>query len=273
MTRSKSAFTLIELLVVISIIALLIGILLPALGAARNTARSMGCLSNLRSVGLAHQIYGVDNNGYVVPYAQLASAAGFAQDDNLALFWFEVLANTMLSSKRNSDGSRNEFMTETFTCPSFDIQRQDDSNTTKIGYGMNTYLSPGLDDYPSGTLRTTYAPVPTLTDGGFTNGFWQKYENLPNPTGYILNGDSFEQHLRSRLAAGYVFFERSSDEVQRWTSGEPDRHSQGEGNERANYVFVDGHASTVGMVDAANAIRDPLGVKDYLDGSVIFGGN
>jgi len=62
--QDRSAFTLIELLVVIAIIALLIGILLPSLGAAQASAKKLKCKINMRSINMAMNLYRDDHDGW-----------------------------------------------------------------------------------------------------------------------------------------------------------------------------------------------------------------
>lgn len=65
MARASRGFTIVELLIVVGIIAVLMSILLPAMGKARESARQTQCISNLRQWGLAYQMYGDANRGFL----------------------------------------------------------------------------------------------------------------------------------------------------------------------------------------------------------------
>ena len=146
----RDGFTLIELLVVIAIIAILAGLLLPALAKAKQKGKGIACLNNLRQMSIAMATYAADSGGRYCFTFQVRGANDFRKA------WFNFLqpykqsTNLMICPVRTS--KFNEFIQN---YPS-DLIDYGVSN-----YGMNFRL--GGCDWPGVWPLETYRP---FTDGG-----------------------------------------------------------------------------------------------------------
>jgi len=172
----RSAFTLIELLVVIAIIAILAGMLLPALGRAKAKAEGISCLNNCKQIALLMRFY-TDENKDVYPGHRNGNLAN-GQSQVIITNWWGVTIQ----------GYNNRPQTNMFRCPSLKGKRKDNNidwfwrfDSHFVGYGMNAFF----------LARHPYGPE-TMTVGGvrFEVAPWFKRTSIVNPSRTMEVGES-----------------------------------------------------------------------------------
>ena len=154
---NQKGFTLIELLVVIAIIALLMSVLVPSLNKAKESARVIICMNNIRNIGLAGSMY-LDDNAGVYPhpswavYSRESSTPEYPQkchwhNANLepdGPFWPYLAAKNIHLCPTFLRVAKRFGCNHSLHNPAIPIEPQ-------ITYAMNGYLSPGDPYHPQGT--------------------------------------------------------------------------------------------------------------------------
>jgi prepilin-type N-terminal cleavage/methylation domain-containing protein/prepilin-type processing-associated H-X9-DG protein len=167
-----AAFTLTEVLVVIAIVAVLLSLLLPALVRGRESARRVQCMSNLRQLGFAAQMYWHDHGGRMFRYRGAATNGG-------DVYWFGWL-------ERGAEGSRAFDPKQgalypylegrgVEICPSLNYHEERfkfKARGAAYGYGYNLHLSPPASQAPM-NVNQLHRPSETvfLADAGQVNTF------------------------------------------------------------------------------------------------------
>ena len=167
--KGPPGFTLIELLVVIAIIAILAGMLLPALSKAKGKAQAVQCLSNTRQIGMATMLYAGDNHESYPYGVNVKNSAPMSWTDPTA--WHNALLPYLGSSQQNparAYACPAEKVTESFPTPK-NVQFQ-------VSFRANEHLFRHTDGntYKS-ALRTTQVPAPVQTLAVFEKPYdsWQ----------------------------------------------------------------------------------------------------
>ncbi len=211
----RRAFTLIELLVVISIIALLIAILLPALKAARETARGIQCSANLRSLGLGLVLYAEDFNDTLPPgFGYRVNGVGQGP-------WAAPAPGTYINWPRAVSGY---------------VGFKNDTNLW-----ASSTISTGVFECPTAAMtasspRTWYAMPRALSTSSSFGGTWRTVSSIRRPSKTVALLDGF----------------RDLPAMDWWVS-ELGGNMSGAGTRRVyrhlgkidNFLFLDGHVTAL----------------------------
>jgi prepilin-type N-terminal cleavage/methylation domain-containing protein len=227
--KTKKAFTLIELLVVISIIALLMAILMPALTKVREQAKTTICMTNQNSLGTFLMMYTTDNNDSF-PMGFDSTGSGCPRDGS-----WNFAIGTYMDRDGSLDGSAYRDKSDLRACPSAPIK---DNTIYSLGegnrgwwtfwnsnpqnslvhygsYGFNRWMydcpqswpcpGAGRDGYQSGgsiewnwkklsTTKSAYN-VPVLFDSWYSNAMPSDRDQPPQKSGQVYDGTSANQGM------------------------------------------------------------------------------